>query len=269
MHALLDSPDDEPGERSLDIGLDMQPLAAALALDAGDLSAARAWLGAHDRWLAWSGAVLGQAEGLLGWAAYHRKASNLPAARAHAATALAHAQEPRQPLILLTAHRLLGELDMADERHADASAHLLEALALAGACAAPYERALTLLSLAELRLVAGEYEQVGTNLAEASAILGPLRARPALQRADTLAVRLSASPRFPDVCAPDPMPRGLTPREVEVLRLVARGLSNTEVAARRGVAPRTINSHLTNIYAKLDVEGRPAAIRAALDYGLR
>ena len=48
-----------------------------LALDAGDLPAARAWLEAHDRWLAWSGAVLGRAEGQLGWAAYHRAAGDL------------------------------------------------------------------------------------------------------------------------------------------------------------------------------------------------
>ena len=50
--------------------LDALRLAAALTLDANDLSAAREWLEAHDRWLAWSGAVLGRAEGVLLWARY-------------------------------------------------------------------------------------------------------------------------------------------------------------------------------------------------------
>ena len=50
----------------------------------------------------------------------------------------------------LAAHRTLGELDSVAGRHADAAAHLDQALGLAEACAAPYERALTLLALALL-----------------------------------------------------------------------------------------------------------------------
>jgi tetratricopeptide (TPR) repeat protein len=72
-----------PGEGPFDNAVEVQRLAAALALDAGDLPAARAWLAAHDRWLAWSGAVLWRAEGQLGWAAYHRSVRRpTPASRA-------------------------------------------------------------------------------------------------------------------------------------------------------------------------------------------
>ena len=54
-----------------------------------------------------------------------------------------------------------------------------------------------------------------------------------------------------------------------MLRLVAQGLTNAEVAARLYLSPRTVNSHLTAIYAKLGAASRPAAIRFALEHDLR
>ena len=57
---------------------------------------------------------------------------------------------------------------------------------------------------------------------------------------------------------------GLTPREVEVLRLVAAGLSNGEVAARLFLSLRTIHAHLRSIYRKLGVSSRSAATRYAV-----
>lgn len=60
----------------------------------------------------------------------------------------------------------------------------------------------------------------------------------------------------------------LTPREVDVLRLVATGLTNAQVAQRLIVTPRTINAHLTAIYSKLGVTSRAGAIRYALVHQL-
>ena len=137
--------------------------------------------------------MLGQAEGQLGWAAYHRAAGDLAMARQHAERALAQASEPRQPLALLAAHRLLGELDTEAGRHAEAAAHLDQALALADACAAPYERALTLLALAELRAATGDTAAACALLDEARAICTPLDAKPALARADAIARRLTGA----------------------------------------------------------------------------
>jgi DNA-binding NarL/FixJ family response regulator len=65
-----------------------------------------------------------------------------------------------------------------------------------------------------------------------------------------------------------PYPAGLTTREVEVLRLVAQGLTNTQVAEQLVVSPRTVNFHLTSIYSKLQVSSRGAAIRYAIEHHL-
>jgi DNA-binding CsgD family transcriptional regulator len=62
---------------------------------------------------------------------------------------------------------------------------------------------------------------------------------------------------------------GLSAREVDVLRLLAGRLSNVEIAERLVLSPRTVNAHLTNIYTKLDVNTRSAAVRFALDHGIR
>ncbi|HJT56488.1 MAG TPA: LuxR C-terminal-related transcriptional regulator [Ktedonobacteraceae bacterium] len=60
----------------------------------------------------------------------------------------------------------------------------------------------------------------------------------------------------------------LTTREQEVLRLLARGLRNKEIAARLYVSERTVNFHLANIYQKLNVSGRTEALSKAHERGL-
>ncbi len=60
----------------------------------------------------------------------------------------------------------------------------------------------------------------------------------------------------------------LTTRELEVLRLLARGLRNKEIASRLYVSERTVNFHLANIYQKLNVSGRTEALSRALEQGL-
>ncbi len=60
----------------------------------------------------------------------------------------------------------------------------------------------------------------------------------------------------------------LTAREQEVLKLLARGLRNKEIAARLFVSERTVNFHLANIYQKLNVSGRTEALSKALEKGL-
>jgi DNA-binding NarL/FixJ family response regulator len=65
-----------------------------------------------------------------------------------------------------------------------------------------------------------------------------------------------------------PTPAGLTEREIEVLGLVARGLSNREIAARLVVSPRTAEHHVQHIYGKIGVSSRAAAALFALEHDL-
>ena len=56
---------------------------------------------------------------------------------------------------------------------------------------------------------------------------------------------------------------GLTPRECEMLGLLARGLSNKEIARQLDLSPNTVKTHIANLYAKLDVTSRGKAVDAA------
>jgi LuxR family maltose regulon positive regulatory protein len=60
----------------------------------------------------------------------------------------------------------------------------------------------------------------------------------------------------------------LTEREVDVLRVLAEGASNKEIAARLIVAPSTIKQHLKNIYGKLGVHNRTQAVERGRELGL-
>jgi len=55
----------------------------------------------------------------------------------------------------------------------------------------------------------------------------------------------------------------LSARELEVLRLVAAGCDNDEIAARLQLSVRTVERHLQNVYSKLGVQGRSARVAAA------
>ena len=57
----------------------------------------------------------------------------------------------------------------------------------------------------------------------------------------------------------------LTIRELEVLRLVAQGWTDAQIAKELVISPRTVNAHLTSIYSKIQVSSRSAATRYAID----
>jgi DNA-binding CsgD family transcriptional regulator len=80
--------------------------------------------------------------------------------------------------------------------------------------------------------------------------------------------RQMSSEQIPSPLKSPPYPAGLTVRELEVLRLVAQGLTNEEVAEQFVISPRTVDRHLTLIYRKIGVSSRSAAIRYVMQHHL-
>jgi DNA-binding NarL/FixJ family response regulator len=64
------------------------------------------------------------------------------------------------------------------------------------------------------------------------------------------------------------LPDGLTPREVEVLALIADGLSNSQIADHLVVSPATVKSHINHLFAKAGIRDRAQAVRYAYSHGI-
>jgi DNA-binding CsgD family transcriptional regulator len=73
---------------------------------------------------------------------------------------------------------------------------------------------------------------------------------------------------FPQASAGSAIPAGLTVREVDVLRLLAQGLTYAQIAEQLIVSPRTVDAHLRSIYSKLGVRSRHMAIHYAIEHHL-
>jgi DNA-binding CsgD family transcriptional regulator len=172
------------------------------------------------------------------------------------------AEAPRQPLVCLAGHRLLGEIETAAGQQAAAETHLTIALDLAGTCETPFERALTLLALAELRFAMDETSDTARLLDDVRGICSPLGAAQTWARADALAARLPAQ-RQSGIHA-----SGLTQRELDVLRLVVAGCSNQAIADELFISRDTARTHVANIFRKLDVGTRAEATDYAHRHGL-
>ena len=126
----------------------------------------------------------------------------------------------------------------------------------------PYPQAYACLRLAAAMAAAGDRAGAAEPLRTAAAIAGRLRAEPLALQIESLARRarierdLAASPaNESDV--------GLTDRELQVLKLVAAGRSNGEIAQTLFISVKTASVHVSNILAKLDVRTRGAAAAAA------
>ena len=120
---------------------------------------------------------------------------------------------------------------------------------------APYEVArCRVLTGRALRLL-GDAESAVADLAEARRAFADLGAAPTEHN---VAALLGAAPS----------PGGLSQRELEVLRLVAAGKSNPDIAAALVLSEKTVARHLSNIFAKLDVGSRTAAAAFAFRHRL-
>jgi len=254
--ALPDGPDTEPPLSHFPFGLRLIGVAAELALDDGDLDWARRWILALERWLDWSDIEVGRATPDHLWARYYAAQGDLDRAWQCQREGLRHASNPRQPLAMLTAHRTLARLATLRRDFAAARQHLVGAERLAASFEAPYSLALVQVTHAELLIASGRGHEAGGLLAAARATAEALGAKPLLAVIDNLEPR------------PTAVPGGLSAREIEVLRVVAEGLTDAEVAVRLSISPRTVGGHLQSIYNKLGISSRTAATSFAHKYGL-
>jgi DNA-binding CsgD family transcriptional regulator len=121
---------------------------------------------------------------------------------------------------------------------------------------APYEaaRARVLVALANRAL--GEVDTANSELAAARQVFRELGAEPDLAGAEMPleAIRISESP--------------LSPRELGVLKLVASGQTNRQIAAKLHISEKTVARHISNIFNKLDLSSRAAATAYAYQHGL-
>jgi ATP/maltotriose-dependent transcriptional regulator MalT len=154
---------------------------------------------------------------------------------------------------------------------------VLESAAYLAADVGDAERAARLLAAADaIRTALGVPLWVGfrarheTAVAETRKALGDVRFTEEWQQGARTSLDATVglvTPERPTTTGRDAA-EGLTGREVEVLTLIAEGLSDAEVAERLVVSIRTVHAHLRSIYRKLDVRSRSAATRYAFESGL-
>jgi DNA-binding CsgD family transcriptional regulator len=125
----------------------------------------------------------------------------------------------------------------------------------------PYALALALLQGAHAALAAGDRDGAAQRLARVTELSERLAARPLLAQARTLARAARIRPSGPGAAPTAPL--GLTPREFEVLRLVADGRSNPEIAAQLYISAKTASVHVSSILTKVGVASRGEAAAAA------
>jgi DNA-binding CsgD family transcriptional regulator len=150
-----------------------------------------------------------------------------------------------------------GAVAVAHREPAAALPELRRALQLWQELGAPYEAARARVLVARACADLGDEDGAALELGAARTVFEELGARPDVARTDALR---------PSSATADT--HGLSPREQQVLRLVASGETNKAIAAALVLSERTIDRHVSNIYAKLRVSSRAAATAYAYEHGL-
>jgi DNA-binding NarL/FixJ family response regulator len=147
-----------------------------------------------------------------------------------------------------------GILAHAHGDHDDARRAFEDAVDLYGAASMPYEEARARTALAAVLRSSGRVDRAEQ---EARA------ARDAFRALGVTAASAAIHSWLPSTDAPVlAEPAGLSPREQDVLRLIAQGLSNRQIAERLFLSVRTVERHISNIYAKLGASGKAARAQA-------
>ena len=153
--------------------------------------------------------------------------------------------------------------------------HLEDAVDLFKESGAPFETGRARVELARVMGALGRPDAAVDEARRAIEDLTPLGAGLELARALAVVDALTASPAARSPGADDrkgplarPAPGGLTPREVEILRLISTGLNNQAIAERLFISEHTVHRHVANLLAKLNASSRSAAVAQAGRLGL-
>ena len=153
-----------------------------------------------------------------------------------------------------------GAVLLGDARARQALAPLTGALTCWRDLHAPYEEARVRTLLGRACRSLGDADGARTEWDAAARVFGEFGAAPALAEVEVLRREATASK--------PPETGGLTSREVEVLRLIARGKTNREIAGELAISEKTVARHVSNIFIKLDVPTRAAATAYAFTHRL-
>jgi DNA-binding NarL/FixJ family response regulator len=181
-------------------------------------------------------------------------AGDLAAGRDASLALNAAADTAGSPWLRAMALHAEGTLLLAEHRPDAAVARLRDALAIWRDLDMPYEAARTSEPIGAACRALGDADGARMERAAAARVYGELGAVTDLARVEA---RMSG-----------PASGGLTPREVQVLRLVARGKTNRAIADDLAISEKTVARHLSNIFTKLDLATRAAATAYAFRHGL-
>jgi DNA-binding NarL/FixJ family response regulator len=198
-----------------------------------------------------------RAEALSAQAEVALAANDVATARAAANELLEIAARMDAEFLKGVSSRVHGAVLLAEQDLPGAVSILRQALACFRHLEAPYEAARVQALLARAYQKQGNPESAKHELDAAREMFRKLGAATDL-------ARLEANPN-PDAASP---PGPLTFREVEVVRLVASGITNREIAKKLKISEKTVARHLNNIFNKLDLSSRAAATAYAYQHGL-
>ncbi len=194
---------------------------------------------------------LGRSRGLPAHAQILIAAGDLDGARASVEELEATADSFGTAQLHAMASLARGRLQLAEGQAEAAATSLREAVLRWTELEVPYEVATARTLLAQALRVSGDEEGARECFAAARALF------------DQVGARLEIEDGPGEV-----LPNGLTAREAEVLRLIATGLSNKDIAAALHLSVKTVSRHLSNIFTKIGVSSRAAATAFAFEHEL-
>jgi DNA-binding CsgD family transcriptional regulator len=207
----------------------------------------------------------------LRWATtFFAESGDLPGARACAAALAQIAADVAQDEAMSALSHALGEMALIDGSTEQAAAQFTRALVLLKGTEAPFERAESERRAGAALAGSGRREEAIERLVSAHRTARRLGARPLVEQVAGALAALGerAEQRLGRRTATQLEQGGLTRRELEIVRMVAIGRTNREIARDLFVSHRTVEMHVSSILMKLDCRSRADAARRASELGL-